>query len=125
MGHRIERKERKYARETLLEVPKMLKVWTPDRIYVELCCIDCRSSIVIDTAESPIDPLRRPEPERGATMRTIVLGFLFLILGGCASFPMPDTARGPNGERLPDLCYEWTFYGMTKALMCHPAPKAN
>jgi len=58
-------------------------------------------------------------------MVPLCLSVLILLLGGCASAPMPDTARGPNGERLPDLCYEWTFYGTTKALACHPAPKSN
>jgi hypothetical protein len=53
------------------------------------------------------------------------LALACLLLSGCASAPMPDTARGPNGERLPDLCYEWTWSGMTKALQCHPPPKSN
>ena len=38
------------------------------------------------------------------------------MLAACASVPMPDTAHGPNGERLPDVCYQWTFrgtYGLT------------
>lgn len=48
-----------------------------------------------------------------------------VALAGCASFPMPDSARGPNGERLPDLCYQWTFSGTTKALTCHPAPAGD
>ena len=58
-----------------------------------------------------------------ATVLLIVV--VGMTLGGCASAPMPDTARGPNGERLPDLCYQWTFWGMTKALQCHPAPKSD
>jgi hypothetical protein len=58
----------------------------------------------------------------GAVMRLVLA---VLVFGGCASMPMPDSARGPNGERLPDLCYQWTFSGMTKALMCHPAPAGD
>jgi hypothetical protein len=33
--------------EALLEVPKLLEAWTPDRVYVEIYCIDCRRSIII------------------------------------------------------------------------------
>ena len=51
------------------------------------------------------------------------LVFCVFACAGCASAPMAADARGPNGERLPDVCYQWTFSGTTKAIACHPAPK--
>jgi hypothetical protein len=63
---------------------------------------------------------------QAAMMATLIrLVFVAIVVAGCASAPMPDTARGPSGERLPDLCYQWTFSGMTKALTCHPAPVSD
>lgn len=59
----------------------------------------------------------------GRSALYLALLALVIFVAGCASMPMPEDARGPNGERLPDLCYQWTWSGQTKALMCHPAPK--
>src|SRR5438552_8381421 len=38
---------------------------------------------------------------------------------------MDRSARGPDGQPLPDVCYQWTFWGLTKAMQCHPARSAN
>jgi hypothetical protein len=42
--------------------------------------------------------------------------------GAGLTAPMLESARGPDGQPLPDVCYQWTFWGMTKAMQCHPAP---
>jgi hypothetical protein len=38
----------------------------------------------------------------------VAIAFLVLTFAGCASAPMAmaTDARGPNGERLPDVCYQ-------------------
>ena len=53
----------------------------------------------------------------------IALALFVLAFASCGSAPMAADARGPNGERLPDVCYQWTFSGVTKAVACQPAPK--
>lgn len=57
--------------------------------------------------------------------RWVLMAVVAVALTGCASFPMPKDARGSDGQMLPDLCYQWTFWGLTKALSCHPAPTAK
>ena len=47
-----------------------------------------------------------------------LLIIVLLLLGGCASMPMDESARDADGNRLPDISYQWTWSGVTKAVAC-------